>query len=87
MGFLFMYYVYIPYSKQIDRYYVGQTEDIEKRIQSHLSGISKYTSFAEDWIEVYSEGFETREEAIKRENEIKRKKSRKYVEWLIRNKD
>ena len=80
-----MYYVYILYSKQVDRYYVGQTEDVGKRIQSHLSGISKYTSIANDWIEVYSEVFETRKEAIKRENEIKEKKSRKYIEWLIQS--
>ena len=81
-----MYYVYILYSKQIDRYYVGQTDDIGKRVQSHLSGISKYTSIANDWIEVHSEAFDTREGAIKRENEIKRKKSRKYIEWLIQSK-
>ena len=81
-----MYYVYILYSKQVDRYYVGQTEDVGKRIQSHLSGISKYTSIANDWIEVHSEVFETRKEAIKRENEIKGKKSRKYIEWLVQNK-
>ena len=80
-----MYYVYVLCSKQIDRYYVGQTDDIGKRVQSHLSGISKYTSIANDWIEVYSEVFETRKEAIKRENEIKEKKSRKYIEWLVQN--
>jgi putative endonuclease len=80
-----MYCVYILYSKQVDRYYVGQTDDIGKRLLSHLSGASKYTSIAADWIEVYSEVFESRVEAIKRENEIKRKKSRKYIEWLIQN--
>jgi len=81
-----MYYVYVLCSKQIDRYYGGQANDIGKRVQSHLSGMSKYTSIAKDWIEVYSEVFETRKEAIKRENEIKEKKSRKYIEWLVQNK-
>jgi putative endonuclease len=32
---------------------------------------------------MYTEKFETREQAHKRELEIKRKKSRKYIEWLI----
>ena len=82
-----MYFVYILYSKQLDRYYVGQTDNIEKRLQSHLSGISKYTSSAKDWTIVYTETFQTREHAIKRENEIKRMKSRRYIESLLQGKD
>ncbi len=82
-----MYFVYILYSEKLDRYYVGQTEDIEKRLQIHLLGISKYTSVAIDWTLVHSETFPTRKDAIKRESEIKRKKSRKYIEELIRNRD
>lgn len=78
-----MFYIYILYSKIVDKYYVGQTENIEERMISHSSGISKYTSISTDWILVYSELFETRSQAIIRENEIKKKKSRKYIEWLI----
>jgi len=82
-----MFYVYIIYSKQVDRYYVGQTDDLEDRLHSHLSGISSYTSISKDWKLVYSEEYKTREDAIRRENEIKRKKSRRYIEWLIENKE
>jgi putative endonuclease len=78
-----MFYIYIIYSKTADKYYVGQTENIEQRLISHSSGISKYTSISTDWILVYSESFETRSQAVIRENEIKKKKSRKYIEWLI----
>jgi putative endonuclease len=81
-----MYFVYILYSEKLDRYYVGQTDNIDKRLDHHLLGISKYTSSATDWRLVHSESFQTRKEAIQRENEIKRKKSRKYIEWLIQNK-
>ncbi len=81
-----MYFIYIIYSKEADKYYVGQTENIEDRLISHRSGISKYTSIADDWLLAYSETFETRKEAISREIEIKKKKSRKYIEWLISNK-
>ena len=66
-----------------DRYYVGQTDNLEARLDHHLAGISPYTAIANDWILVYSEEFESRHLAIKREDEIKRKKSRKYIEWLI----
>jgi putative endonuclease len=82
-----VFYLYILYSKQVDRYYVGSTDDIQKRLQSHLSGISRYTAIAGDWVVVYSESFESRHEASKRELEIKKKKSRKYIEWLISKRD
>ncbi|MBC7695968.1 MAG: GIY-YIG nuclease family protein [Burkholderiales bacterium] len=78
-----MFYIYIIYSNAVDKYYVGQTENIEDRLVSHNSAISTYTSITKDWILVYTESFETRNEAICRENDIKRKKSRRYIEWLI----
>jgi len=81
-----MFQVYILYSEHINRYYIGQTENLEERLQSHLLGISGFTSTAKDWVVAYTETFATREQAIKRENEIKRKKSRKYIEWLVQGK-
>lgn len=78
-----MYYIYILFSEKVNRYYVGESEDPNKRLESHLSGISKYTSIADGWKIVYTESFTKRTEAIKRENQIKKKKSRKYIEWLI----
>jgi predicted GIY-YIG superfamily endonuclease len=36
-----------------------------------------------DWKLVYTEIFQTKSEAAKRELAIKKKKSRKYIEWLI----
>jgi putative endonuclease len=77
------YYVYIIYSKQLDTYYTGQTNNIETRLNNHLSGISKFTARAKDWVLVHHETFNSRTEAIQRENAIKKKKSRKYIEWII----
>ncbi len=78
-----MYTVYIIYSRKLDRYYVGYTGNISERILQHNSGISDYTSKASDWELKYNESCQTRPEAMKREKEIKNKKSRKYIEWLI----
>ena len=39
-----------------------------------------------DWCVVYDEVFNNRSDAMKREKEIKDKKSRKYIEWLIQQK-
>ena len=78
-----MYTVYIIFSLKIDRYYIGYSENVSERLVQHNSGISDYTSKASDWELKYCEGFDTRQEAMKREKEIKDKKSRKYIEWLI----
>ena len=77
------YYTYIIYSSKLDRYYIGHTDNLKERLAQHNSGISTYTSKASDWLLKYSESFHSREEARKRETEIKKKKSRKYIEWII----
>ncbi|MBD3639305.1 MAG: GIY-YIG nuclease family protein [Crocinitomicaceae bacterium] len=75
--------MYILYSTSKDRYYVGQSDNLEERLKSHNSGISRYTAIARDWEIVHTEKFENRTDAIKRERQIKKKKSRKYIEYLI----
>jgi len=78
-----VYFVYIIYSGEFDRYYIGQTENLAQRLDQHMEGKSKYTSRAKDWEIKYVEEFESREAAMKREREIKKKKSRKFIEYLI----
>ncbi|GAB2834502.1 GIY-YIG nuclease family protein [Ferruginibacter profundus] len=75
--------VYIIYSAKLDKYYVGYTENILNRLHQHNNGESSFTSKANDWILKYTQDFDSREKAHSRELEIKRKKSRKYIEWLI----
>ncbi len=77
------WFTYILYSKSIDKFYVGYTHDLKLRIQRHNSGWGKYSKRGSPWKLVYFESFESKSEAIKRESEIKRKKSRKYIVWLI----
>ncbi len=76
-------YLYIIYSKKLDRYYIGYTEDFSKRLIEHNSGLSGYTSKADDWILKYTEPYSNRLDAHQRELKVKAKKSRKYIEWLI----
>jgi putative endonuclease len=77
------FWVYIIYSLSLDKFYVGYTTDLEKRLTEHNTGISTFTSKATDWELKLSEAYQTREKAMKREKQIKTKKSRKYTEWLI----
>lgn len=78
-----MWTVYIIYSGKLDRYYTGYTEDIQKRLTRHNDGWGNYTSKANDWVLVYSEIYTTKSDALKRERDIKSRKSRKYIEDLI----
>ena len=75
--------IYILYSTTLDQYYIGHTENISDRIFRHNNSGSQSTKKANDWVLKYTESFGTRGEAMKRELEIKNKKSRKYIEWLI----
>ncbi len=78
-----MAYVYILYSEKMDIYYVGSTNDLLKRIERHNKGTEKFTKRGIPWKLVYSEEFPTNQLAMKREYEIKKKKSRKFIEQLI----
>ena len=78
-----MYFLYILYSGSRDKYYVGSTGDLCSRLQSHNSNHSGFTGYTGDWKIIYTEEFETREEAYSRERKIKKWKSRKLIEKLI----
>jgi len=81
---LFLCSVYILYSKILEKYYVGFTGDlILERIRKNNSNHKGFTGKSGDWILVYSEKFENKDLAMKREKEIKGWKSRKMIEKLI----
>jgi putative endonuclease len=79
-----MWDVYILYSERIDRYYTGVTEDVEWRLERHNQGWGRYTKRGICWRIVYSEKFDNKSDALKREREIKTRKSKKYIESLIK---
>jgi putative endonuclease len=80
------FFVYILQSKKDFSFYIGQTNDLDARVSKHNDGFSKYTSSKIPWRLVYFELLESRTAVIKREKEIKSKKSRKYIEVLISKK-
>jgi len=83
-----MFHVYILYSAIKDRYHVGFTSDIlSERIRRHNSNHAGFTGKTGDWILVYSEKFDNKDYAMKREMEIKAWKSRKLIQKLINSAD
>ena len=79
-----MPFTYILFSSQLDKFYIGSTgSSIESRLQKHLTDHSGFTAKTKDWKIVYSEEYESIEEAAKRERQIKKWKYRKMIEQLV----
>ena len=77
--------VYILFSQSRDRYYIGSCTDVEQRLIRHNSGATISIKSGRPWKVVYTETHPTKKEALKRENYLKRLKSRVYLETLIQN--
>ena len=80
-----MHFVYILQSEKDKSFYIGEAPDAKIRLIFHNQGKQRYTRTRMPWEIIYEEKFSNRHEALKREKEIKKKKSRKYIEWLIKN--
>jgi putative endonuclease len=80
-------YVYILFSRKLNRYYIGSTElKPEERLELHLTkfyGASKFTANTDDWNLKFSIPCESATQARKIESYIKKMRNRKYLEWLI----
>ena len=78
------YFVYILYSKTLDKYYVGYTGDnLVERLRKHNTQHKGFTGGFGDWTISYTESLVVKTDAIKRERQIKNWKSRKRIEKLI----
>ena len=78
------YYIYILQSRLDGSYYVGSTQDIISRLDRHNQGRSQYTKAKRPWKLVYSEEHPDRSSAVKRENQIKRRKDKQFIETLVK---
>jgi putative endonuclease len=77
------YFVYILKSLKDSRFYIGQTNNIEKRLERHLAGQVKSTKNRRPLILIHKEIYKTRPESMRRENYLKSLKSSKYIEKEI----
>lgn len=81
-----MYKVYVLYNSKHNKIYIGQTKDLEERIQMHerVEFPRGYTSrFDGSWRVIYTEDCENRELALKREKQLKSFKGRESVKKYI----
>jgi putative endonuclease len=75
----FMAWLYILYSASRDRYYIGATVDLERRLEQHNTGRSPSTKSGLPWELVFSQQFETAKLALAQERKLKSMKSRSFL--------
>ena len=79
-----MYHTYILFSIKKNKYYIGSTSNLEERIKKHNSNHKGFTGGIGDWQVVYQENYQSKSEATQREMQIKKWKSRKIIESLVK---
>ena len=85
-----MFYIYVLYSNGSDRYYIGLTNDVDRRLKEHNNPLvyNKYTAKYIPWeLKVSFECSESRGEGLIIERFIKNQKSRHFIEKLIAEKE
>jgi putative endonuclease len=65
------YFVYILYSNSKDKFYIGQTSDINERLKRHNNRRVQSTKFSVPWELAHTEMFNTKQQAIHREQFLK----------------
>ena len=79
-----MAFCYILYSSKLDKYYIGATDGtLDTRLKKHQNKHHGFTNLSNDWELVWSELFENKQDAFKKEKLIKSWKSRKLIVALI----
>ena len=78
-----MYFVYILQSEKNGRYYIGSTNDLERRILEHNSGKTKSLKYLRPLKIVFKKTFEEEMEARNIEKRLKKLKSKIILEKII----
>ena len=77
------FFTYILVSEVDGSFYIGQTQNVEKRVVRHNAGRNRYTSTKRPWKLLYAEPCSSRSEAMKLEKYLKSLKKRKAVlDWI-----
>ena len=75
-----MFYTYVLYSEIYDKIYIGFTSDLEKRLLSHnILAAKGWTIKYRPWKLVYTENFEVKDDAMRREKALKTSAGRRFI--------
>ncbi|MGE8343611.1 MAG: GIY-YIG nuclease family protein [Flavobacterium sp.] len=76
----FMFFVYILYSAKKEKFYIGQTNDMEDRLNRHNNGQSLSTKNGVPWKIIYTIQLDSRSEAMILETKIKKRGAKRYLQ-------
>ena len=75
-----MYTVYILFSEQLNKYYVGySSKNIQERLKEHLYNHKGFTAKAKDWTLLYQLEINSKSEALILERKIKKRGAKRYL--------
>jgi putative endonuclease len=82
-----MYYVYVLYSSDYAKIYIGYSINPEVRLKAHNGNRNKgWTAKYKPWIIIYSETLSTKREALLREKQLKSFRGREFIRSLLAKK-
>ena len=66
------FHVYILKSEKDNRFYIGFSDDLEKRLEKHNQGKAYWTKRHKPWKLIYYESYLSKIDALNREKQLKR---------------
>ena len=80
-----MFTVYVLYSKNYNKIYIGFTSNLEQRLLSHNElGKKGWTINFRPWQQIHTEVFQLKSDAMKREKQLKTATGRNFIWSLIK---
>jgi len=82
-----MFSSYVIFSPTHNKIYIGFSSNFEKRLDSHNDSLNKgWTSKYRPWVLLFKDELSTKQQAMKREKELKGAQGRQYIWKLIKEK-
>lgn len=82
-----MSYLYTLNNPITDKFYIGSTTNLKRRLSEHISGKTRTTKVLKTYNLIYFEEYNNEKDARDREKKLKSYKSKKYIKWLIQSKN
>jgi len=77
-----MYYTYILFSPTLNKYYTGQTDNLQRRLEEHNRGKTSFMASGIPWNLVFSREFDLRSDAVRLEKKIKSRGALRFLNDL-----
>ena len=79
------WYTYAFYSEKLDKFYIGSTNNLKRRVKEHKYGKTHTTIRMKDWKLVYYEACLSKKDAQYRERQLKTGFGRGYLRKRLKD--